>query len=67
MSCVLRKAIVCFADYVTIVAYKMQVVREIACLLCLYGRRTSYGANLNFGAEKPALNRTILEASTWLL
>ena len=55
------------ADGVAIVVHKMQVVVEPVCLLCLYERRTNFDVDQNFEAVKPALNRMVLKASTWLL
>jgi hypothetical protein len=52
---------------IAVVVHKMQVVVEIVCLLCLYERRINFGVDQNFEAMKPALNRMVLEALTWLL
>jgi len=67
MSYVLRKAVVFSPNGIAVVVHKMQVVVEIVCLLCLYERRINFGVDQNFEAMKPALNRMVLEALTWLL
>jgi hypothetical protein len=67
MCCVLSKAVLFSADGVAVVIHKTQVVVETVCLLYLYERKTKFGVDQNFEAVKPALNRMVLEASTWLL
>ena len=55
----------CDAYCIVAAAYKIQVVKWIVSMSCLYEMRTSYDIGHNFGAEIPALNWTVLEASSW--
>jgi len=55
------------ADGVAVIVHKTQVVVETMCLIYMYERRTNFGVDQNFEVVKPALNRMVLEASTWLL